>query len=104
MSSGSPSESTAFRERTELSWQRTGLTVLGSSLVLLRVSGARGGLLTVLLIVAGGLLGLFTTVESRRLSRGPSAVGRGGRVAAILSTAMALLFLAELDAVLSGHH
>ena len=101
MSSGPGPESTAFRERTELSWQRTGLTVLGSSLVLLRLSGGRGGPLTVILILAGGLLGLFTTVESRRLSRGTDPVAKGGRVALILSTSMASLFLAELLAVLS---
>lgn len=99
MSSGSAPESTAFRERTELSWQRTGLTVLGSSLVLLRVSGGHGGRLTVVLILAGGLLGLFTAFESRRLSRD---AGRGGGVAAILTTALTLLFLAELDAVVHG--
>lgn len=101
MSAGPAPESTAFRERTELSWQRTGLTVLGSSLVLLRVGGGREGRLTVVLLIAGGLLGLFTAVESRRLSRQRTTVGSGGRVAAILSTAVSLLFLAEILAVLN---
>jgi hypothetical protein len=51
----------AFQERTTLSWQRTGLSILGGSLLMLRLSG-RGGWLTVTLVVAGGLLAGFAAI------------------------------------------
>jgi hypothetical protein len=114
--------STAFRERTALAWQRTGLSILVGSLVLLRVTGSRGGWPTVTLLLAGGALGLFTSVESRRRARASAGtagnagavrtaetVGTaetsgwdGGRVALLMSAAVTLLLLAELDAVLVG--
>jgi uncharacterized membrane protein YidH (DUF202 family) len=101
-SAGDSPESTAFRARTVLAWQRTGVSVLGGSLVLLRLSGSRGGLLTVPLIVAGGLLGLFCTLESRRRSRKGSEGMGDARVALLMSLAVTLLLVAELVTMLSG--
>jgi hypothetical protein len=80
------------------------MSILGSSLILLRLSGARGGWATVILILAGGLLGLFSSVESRRRGLTGSTLGMGdGRVAMLMSVAVTLLLLAELDVVLLAH-
>ena len=95
-------ESGAFRERTALSWQRTGLSILGGSLLMLRLSG-RGGWLTVTLIVAGGLLAGFAALESRQRARRSTAVGEGvARVALLMAGALALLLTAELELALTG--
>ena len=103
MTTPAPSpESGAFQERTALSWQRTGLSLLGGSLVMLRLSG-RGGWFTVTLIVAGGLLAGFAALESRRQARRGTAVGQGvARVALLMAAALTLLLMAELELALAG--
>jgi uncharacterized membrane protein YidH (DUF202 family) len=95
-------ESGAFQERTALSWQRTGLSLLGGSMVMLRLS-VRGGWFTVTLIVAGGLLAGVAALESRRRARRSTAVGEGvARVALLMAAALTLLLMAELELALAG--
>jgi uncharacterized membrane protein YidH (DUF202 family) len=100
--SSAPPDEGLFRERTALAWQRTGLSILGASLVMLRLS-SRGSWVTVTLIVAGGLLAAFAALESRRRSRRAAPAGEGvARVALLMSTALALLLTAELELTLTG--
>lgn len=88
----------SFRQRTVLAWQRTGLSIAGGSLIELRLTGGRGGRVTVVLILVGGLLGLVSALKSRGHRR--PGVTRTGAVAALMSAAVTLLIVAQLIAVI----
>jgi uncharacterized membrane protein YidH (DUF202 family) len=91
-------------ERTALAWQRTALSLVVASVVLGRLTFARVGYLTVVLLAPAALISLWVFAESRwryAQQRGlrHRSRPRGGRAAARLSLAAALLAVTEAVAL-----
>ncbi|GAA0992953.1 DUF202 domain-containing protein [Subtercola frigoramans] len=95
-------------ERTALSWQRTGLSIVVGSLVGIRVLAPVAGWWGVAAGVAGALLGVFVVVRSsirhrvihERLTRDELALLPGAGVMAVVAAAVLLAALVALGFVL----
>jgi uncharacterized membrane protein YidH (DUF202 family) len=99
-----PAEAPLATERTALSWQRTALSLLAGSLILARLTFDRLGALAILGVVVTVVLASWVLWESRtRYHRGGiSRPVRGGRAGLALASAMSVLALVELAALLTG--
>lgn len=94
MSAPTAPETSGFAERTVLAWQRTSLAILTVALVQLRLSSGEAPGVVLGVIAIAAVLAALAGVEARRRDR-------GGRVALLMSVAVALLTLAELSLVLT---
>lgn len=93
------------RERTALAWQRTALSLMAGSAILVRLTWERLGVLAVGFLVGALILGGWVFIESR--ARYADAIGlhprsspRGARAPTFLGVAVLLIALTELFALL----
>ena len=95
-------------ERTALAWQRTGLALFGAILVAARLGLRQWPVLTVVALGPSLVLSVaMLHLAARRYRRAHTALhdvrpGPGGRLPFVAATAVALLGLAALAAVLAG--
>ena len=94
-------------ERTALAWQRTALSVLLGGAVLVRLNHDGLGLFGVLSAVLSVPLAAWIFVESRARYRHDACIrarprSRGGRAPLMLSAAVAILGVMELEHLWAG--
>jgi putative membrane protein len=96
-------------ERTALAWQRTGLALFGATIVAARLGMRHWPVATVLALAPSLLLSVvMMRLASVRYRRAQAALhnqrhGPGGRLPFVAASAVTLLGLAALAAVLAGH-
>lgn len=93
-------------ERTALAWQRTALAMLAAAAVVSRLTLDRIGVLAVVSLLVVLPLVLWVMLESRGRYAHDAGVrrrprSRGGRAPAFLATAIVLIGLTELAALLT---
>lgn len=93
-------------ERTALAWQRTALSLMAASAILSRLTITRLGALGLLTLAVAFPLSLWVFLQSRQryqrdvTSRQWRGRSRGGKSAAALAIATAVIALVELFALL----
>ena len=86
-----PIDRGAQRERTTLSWERTALATVAGSLIVARLSYPHWGALTLVLIVATGLLACWILANVRRTRQRPlGSAEADGRAPLALAVMVAL--------------
>ena len=108
MTETDPWDAGVQNERTALAWQRTGLALFGAILVAARLGLTRWPLVTVVALAPSLALSVaMLHLAGRRYRQAQTALhdmrpGPGGRLPFVAATAVTLLGLAALAAVLAG--